>query len=81
MPLTPALSGRAFRPDHFHQAMCCQKVSSARRSHVTEQRERTGEEAQDLECYRRQLRAGTEYLENYGKYPWFGDIQLFTGYF
>lgn len=81
MPLTPALSGRAFRPDHFHQAMCSQKVSSARRSHVTEQRERTGEEAQERGCYRRQLRAGTEYLENYGKYPWFGDIQLSTGYF
>jgi len=27
--------------------MCSQKVSSARRSHVTEQRERTGEEAQE----------------------------------
>lgn len=56
--------------------MYSQKVSSARRSHVTEQRERTGEEAQERGCYRRQLRTGTEHLDNYGKYPWFGDIQL-----
>jgi len=76
MPLTPALSGMAFRPEHFHQTMCSQKLSSACRSHVTEQRERTGEEAQERWCYRRHLRAETEHLDNYGKYPWFGDIVL-----
>lgn len=59
--------------------MCSQKVSSARRSHVTEQRERTGEEAQERGGYRRQLRAGAEHLGNYGKYPRLAEAGLKKG--
>ncbi|WP_213322928.1 hypothetical protein [Klebsiella aerogenes] len=45
---------------------------------MTEQGERTGEEAQERQGYRWQLRAGPEDLDNYGKYPRFRDNVLST---